>query len=73
MNKIMSFLACICIVWVFVEFQFLVDDPKKFFVGESFACRLCRQTTALSFFRKDISNFLFDLRGGDGGDGLGSR
>ena len=33
MNKIMSLLACICIVWVFVELQPLVDGPEMSFVG----------------------------------------
>ena len=31
MNEIMSLLACICIVLVFVEFQFLVDGPRMSF------------------------------------------
>ena len=33
MNFIMSLLACICIVWVFVEFQSEVDGPGMSFVG----------------------------------------
>ena len=34
MNKIISSLACICIVLVFVEFQSLVDGPGMSFVGK---------------------------------------
>ena len=33
MKKIMSLMACICIVLVFVEFQSLVDGPGMSFVG----------------------------------------
>ena len=40
MNNIMSLLACICIVWVFVEFQSLVDGHGTSFVEESFVRRL---------------------------------
>ena len=34
LNKYMSLLVCICIVLVFVEFQFLIDGPEMSFVGE---------------------------------------
>ena len=38
----MNFLACVCIVLVFVQFQSLVDSPGMSFVGESFVRRIRR-------------------------------
>ena len=39
----MSSSACICVVWVFVEFQSLVDGPGMSFVGE-IVCPKASQT-----------------------------
>ena len=33
MNEIMSLLTCLCIVLMFVKFQFVVDGPGMSFVG----------------------------------------
>ena len=77
MKTFMGLLAGISIVLVFVEFlQSLVDGPGMFFVGGIYcpqASETCCNTHPL--FGRDIpiSNILFILRGGDDGDGLGSR
>ena len=49
-ERIMSLLACIYMVSVFVESQFLVDGPGMSFVGESFVRRLCRHAATVPFF-----------------------
>ena len=48
MNKIMSLLACIYMVWVFIEFQSLVHGPGMSFVGESSVRRLRRHAATVS-------------------------
>ena len=72
MNNIMSLLAYIFIVWLFVELQFFVEGPGRYFAGESIVRRLRRHSP---FFGQNIPyfNFFFILRGGDGGDELGGR
>ena len=71
----MSLLAYICIVLVFVEFQSSSDGPGMSSAGGILrpqALQTCCDTPSL--FGKDFlsSYFFFILRGGDGGDGLGS-
>ena len=76
MNKIMSLLACICVVLVFVEFQSLVDGPGMSFVGGIIcpqASQTCCDTPLLSGKHIPFSSVIFIFRGGDGADELGSR
>ena len=59
----MSLLVCICVVWVYVEFQILVDGPGMYFVGEIIcpqASQTCCENTPIlltvnSHRRKDES------------------
>ena len=71
----MKLLAIVCIVLVFVEIWSLVYGPGKSFV-EGINFRQASHTRCDTPFLFGnviaISNFLFILRGGDGGDGLGS-
>ena len=50
MNKIMSLLACICEILMFVEFRSLVEGPGMSFFGESFFLRLRRHAATLPLF-----------------------
>ena len=74
MIGIIWLLASICIVWVFLEFQSLIEGPGMSFVKGRF-CLLSKQTccdTPLPLGKNiPICNFLFILRVGVGGDEAG--
>ena len=59
MNEIMSLLACICIVLVFVKFQSLVDGPGMSFVG-GIICPQASQTSVLMSIQD--GNECFEVR-----------
>ena len=57
MNGVIGFLACIRVIWVFAEFQSLVDGPGMSFAAGSLypqACWACYNINSSESFNKGL-------------------
>ena len=63
MKNILSILACVYIVWVFIEFQSLVDSPGLSFVEEILCLQASQTSCDIQFFMKiSVSAHLKNLQ-----------